>query len=325
MTVASPITATPLLTPSIRIARQRTRLLLAIAGLYFFVALAAPILTDQAGLLLLRPAHWWERTDRFWLCGCGMLIAGWMALGSGRFVQRFFQGLVAASWLLLAWMLGVSGSPNWKPDIEVTALAAAVAAAALFIVLLVARRWSGTISVPGDPRGDAPVGPFQYSLATLLVVMLLLGLTLGLVGWIDPRYRHYFQDPNVQMRWYWNWQDVLGRIGSEALTTFLIGCACLPVFLSRRKRAIAWAIGLSLGALAIAVVKDGLIRERILIPLVQGKSVDWWDIDYALIPCEVNWATLVLCLLAAAIGMHWLGYRAAGARRLPSASQLLDT
>jgi hypothetical protein len=325
VTAASSIAETPLLTPSIRIARRRARILLAIAGLYFFVAFALPILTDQAGLLLLRPTHWWVRADRFWLCGCGMLIAGWMALGSGRFVQRFFQGLVAASWLLLAWMLGVSGSPNWKPEIEVTALVAAIAAAAMFIVLLVARRWSGQISAPGDPRGDAPAGPFQYSLATLLVVMLLLGLTLGLVGWIDPRYRHYFQEPNVQMRWSWNRQDVLGRIGSEALTAFLMGCACLPVFLSRRKRAIAWAMGLSWGAFAIAVVKDGWIREQILIPLVQGKPVDWWDIDYALIPYGVNWGTLVLCLLAAAVAMHWLGYRLAGGKRLRSANQLLDT
>jgi hypothetical protein len=300
---------------------------LAIVGLYFFVAFAAPILTDQAGLLLLRPAHWWENTDRFWLCGCGMLIAGWMALGSGRFVQRFFPGVVAASWLLLAWMLGVSGSPNWKPEIEVTALVVAVATAAMFGVLLVARRWSGKISAAGDPRGDAPTGPFQFSLATLLVVILLLGLTLGLVGWIDPRYRHYFQDPNVQMRWYLGsrrW-EVLARTGSEALTALLIGCAFLPAFLSRRKRAIAWAIGLSLGAFAIAIIKDGFIRARILFPLAQRRPVDWWDIDYAVVPCGANWATLVLCLLIAAIAMHWLGYRLAGGQRSGSANQLLDT
>ena len=46
-----------------------------------------------------------------------------------------------------------------------------------------------------------------------LVVMLLLGLTLGLVGWIDPRYRNHAAEPNVQLRWYFNWRDVLGRMG----------------------------------------------------------------------------------------------------------------
>jgi hypothetical protein len=113
------------------------------------------------------------------------------------------------------------------------------------------------------------------------------------------------------MRWYLGsrrW-EVLGRISSEALTAFLIACACLPVFFSRRKRALAWAIGLSVIALAIAAIKDEFIRVRILIPLVQGKSVDWWDIDYALIPYGVNWATLVLCLTIAATAMHWAGYR----------------
>jgi len=311
VTRASPVIATPLVASEARIARQRTRILLALICGYFFIAFAAPILTDEAGLLLLKPHHWWNGFDRNWLCGCVTLIAGSMALGSGPLPKRLVQGFIGLGWLFLIWLLGLTMSPNWKPEIELTWLVCAAVAVTTFAVLIIIRRFSGKMIVRADTVNEMGTKRFQYTLTTLLLVMFLLCMTFALMGWIDPRYRHYFDDPNVQLRWYVSWhrREVLGRIGSDALTAILIAGACCPAFLSRRKQAFAWAIGLSVIALAITTLKDEFIRVRILIPLVQGKPVDWWDIDYALIPCGVNWATLVLCLLIAATAMHWLGYQ----------------
>src|SRR5687767_1676190 len=104
MTDTSPISAETLIAHPIRSARRRFWILAALMGFYLFLVFAAPILTDEAGLLLLR-SGWWRDADQNWLYGCVILVASWTALGSGRLAIRMLQGLIAIGWLLLAWLL----------------------------------------------------------------------------------------------------------------------------------------------------------------------------------------------------------------------------
>jgi len=83
----------------------RLRILLALISCYLFLAFAAPILTDDAGLLVPKPHIWFEDVDQQWLYGCVILIVGWVALGPGMMAIRAPQGLVALGWLTLAWLL----------------------------------------------------------------------------------------------------------------------------------------------------------------------------------------------------------------------------
>jgi hypothetical protein len=328
VTNAAPVTANPLTTSQRQSARWRFRVLLAVTSCYLFIAFAAPILIDEAGVLLLKPHYRWSGVDRHWLCGCTMLISAWVALGQGRIVIRALQGLIAASWLLLAWLLGLTMAPNWKPELELTTLACLTVAMASFAALFVVRRCTGKMLIQTDGISDARTNRFQYSLTTLFLVMFLICVTVALIGWIDPRYRNYAADPNVQMRWYLGVRrrEMLESIWGESIGPMLIAAACLPVFLSyHRKHGLAWALGLLAVAFTIMVVKDEFVRELILHPLLMREPVNRLALQDYLIRLVPNLATVLVCLLAAATAMHWLGYRLAGGQRLRSANQLLDT
>ncbi len=292
-------------------ARSRIRILVSLIGFYFFVTFALPILTDDAGVLLLKPHGWWREVDRHWLMGCAILIAGWVALGPEPIAARALQGVIAGGWLLLAWMLGLTMSPNWKPELELTALACASVAAASLVVLIGVRRYLGKMIFRTDGTMETGPSRFQYSLATLLVVMLLICVTLALIGWIDARYRNYFADPNVQARWYLGVRRraLAGEVLKETFDSLLVAIACLPVFLSHRKRNFAWTLGSFVTALMVSMLNDELVRTYVLQPLFQGKPVQRYYIDYCLAPHVTNLATVTVCLLTAAVAMRWLGYR----------------
>jgi hypothetical protein len=292
-------------------ARRRFLILRSLLGVYAFVTFASPILIDDAGLLMLKPHGWWREVDRYWLMGCAVLIAGWMALGRGQLAFRALQGLIAGGWLMLAWMLGLTISLNWRPELELTSLTFACVAAAAFVVLLGVRRVSGRMIVRADGAIETGTGRFQYSLATLLVVMLLICVTLTLIGWIDPRYRNYFANPQVQSRWYMGLtrHALELEVLKESLDSLLVAAACLPVFLSHHKRNFAWTLGLLSAALIFSALNDEIVRTYILFPLVQGKPVERFYVDYYLVRHATNLVTVAICLFTAAGAMRWLGYR----------------
>ena len=277
--------------------RWRFWVLLASIAFCYLVAFATPILTDTTRIVSNVAQDQWEAIDRYWLYGCHVLIAGWVALGPGRLVLRAVQGIIAAGWLLLAWMLGLSMSPNWRQEHEWTVLVAALVGAATFAVLIVVRLWSGRTIVL-DPTNDTGSKPFQYSLTTLFLVTLLICLTFAISRWIDPRYRDY--------SWFWlGWREtLLERIGGEALGSLVVAGACWPLFLSPRKRVFALALCLSIGSFVAACLMDAQIEVMISFPLLQSLP-RFWVIRY-----EVSGlATILLCLVTAAAVIHWLGYR----------------
>jgi hypothetical protein len=305
MSNAPAISVNPWTASQVRCARWRVRALYALIGFYFFVAFAAPILTGETGFLLLKSG--WRDVDQHWLYGCVILIAGWVALGPGQMAIRAPQGLIAVGWLLLAWLLGLTMSPNWKFELEATTSVCAATAAATFVILKVVRRCSRMMLVPPDGPSGQGTKRFQYSLTTLFLAMLLICVTFALCRWIDPRYRsdlvlsHWYYDPWLKGLAWVAWKGSLGPL--------LIAAACLPAFLSRRKTGFAWALVLSAAALAVTVLIDARTRGFVLFPLVQGQAVATWVIDYYLVHDIANIATTTLCLLTAAAAMHWMDYR----------------
>ena len=290
--------------------RRRFQLLLAIIGCYFFIAFATPFLTDAAKILLLMPSEPWNQIDAYWLYGCVVLIAGWVALGPGRMAIRGVQGIIVAGWLLLAWMLGLTMSPNWQPGLGLTVLTCATVAVASLGILVLVRRCFGTLIARIDGACEMETRRFQYSLTTLLLVMLLICVTLAIFGWIDPRYRNYTQDPSVQSLWYpgWSRRELAERIGSATLGTILIAAACLPVFLSQRNRTVAWAVGVSAAAFTISLLMDASLNVSVYFPLFSKSSVPWY-FQFQV----TNLATIIVSLLTAAAAMRWLGYQLAAA------------
>ncbi len=305
MTNESPNTSEPLIAPPMRSARRRFRILAALIGLYLFLAFAVPILTGEAGFFLLKSG--WRDVDQHWLYGCVVLIAGWTALGPGRLVVRALQGLVAVAWLLTAWLLGLTMSPNWKFEMEATTSVCAAVAAAIFVTLVVVRRCSGMMLVLTDGPSGQGTNRFQFSLTALLLAMLLICVTFALCRWIDPRYR----SDAVLSHWYYDpWLKGLALVAwNGALGPLLVAAACLPAFLSHRKRSFLWALGLSVVALLASVLMDSLTRTQVLYPLFQGQPLWPSAADYYLVHHVTNLATVTLCLLTAATVIHWLGYR----------------
>lgn len=302
MTAASPVTATPLITRLERSARRRFRILLALIGTYLIIAFAAPILTGETGFLLLNSG--WREVDQHWLYGCVILIAGWTALGPGRMDLRAVQGLIAVGWLLLAWLVGLTMSPNWEFELVLTTAVCAAVAAATFIALIVVRRCFGKMLVLKDERIGQNARRFQYSLATLFLVMLLICATLTLFGWIDPKYKNDF---SLKLAWYFTtWGQ--WSIWKVSLGPLLIAAACLPAFLGHHQRGFAWAVLLSAAAIALTVLVDAYSHGFVLFPLVLNAFGNWIT-DHYLIHDTVNLATVALCLLMAAVAMRWLGYR----------------
>jgi hypothetical protein len=276
--------------------RWRFRALLAYIAFCYFVAFVTPILTDTTRIVSNITENKWEALDRYWLYGCNVLIAGWIALGPGRLILRMTQGLIAAGWLILAWMLGLSMSPNWRKDHEWTMFVAAVVGIAMFTILIVVRRWSGRTFVR-DQTSDTSPRRFQYSLTTLFLVTLFICLTFAISRWIDPRYRDY--------TWFWlGWRKTLfERIGGEAVGSLVVAGACWSLFLGQRERALAWALCLSIGAFVAACLIDAQINVEISIPLLQSLPSFWIRYEIS------GLATILLCLVIAATVMHWLGYR----------------
>ncbi|MGI8979801.1 MAG: hypothetical protein ACR2FY_11305 [Pirellulaceae bacterium] len=307
MTKSSLINAEPLIAPPVGSARRRLRMLIGMMSVYLFLAFAAPILTDEAGLLLLR-SGWWRDVDQYWLYGCVILVAGWTALGPGRLAIRMPQGLIAVGWLLLAWLLGLTISPNWKYEVQLTTLAGISVAVTTFAILLMVRLSSGRRLVQTD--GTSGEGPkrFQYSLATLLFVMLLICVTFALLGWIDSKYR---KDATLWPYWYSAaWRKALTwDVWKEAIDPLLIAVVCLPAFLSNRPRAFAWILGLFVAALVALLVKNEALRDYISYSLDERNAVYEHYINRHLFPGMVNLATVSACLLSAAAAMRWLGYR----------------
>lgn len=314
MTDASAITPDRLASPPRVSARWRFRILLALAGSYLFITFSAPFLTSETGLLLLKPRDWWIGVDHYWLYGCVILVAGWAALSPGRIALRVPQSVVAICWLLLAWLLGETISLEW-PWLEQTILVCLTVAATTFVVLIYVRRLTGKKLVVIDEQCDQGNRPFQYSLTTLLLAMLLVGVTITLLGWIHPLlWKNAAQSP----LWYHSgarkemaWETWNGTIGP-----LLIAAACLPAFLSARKRSLAWALGLSTCVLIVQEIRDDYVRGDILLPLLFGKSTYRWGVHAQFIHSHVaqhalSVATLTLCLLTAAAAMHHLGYRLA--------------
>ena len=190
MTAASAITPDRLASPPSLSTRWRFRIFLSLIGVYLVIAFVAPILTGETGFLLLNSG--WREVDQHWLYGCVILIAGWTAVGPGRIGLRAVQGLIAVGWLLLAWLVGLTMSPNWEFELVPTTAVCAAVAATIFVALIVVRGCLG--KVLGLKDGPVRQGDrrFQYSLATLLFVMLLICATLSLFGWIDPKYKNEF-------------------------------------------------------------------------------------------------------------------------------------
>jgi hypothetical protein len=289
-------------------ARRRFQLLFAISGFYLFIASVSPILADAAGIFTLH-RETWDQIDDHWLYGCIILIAGWVALGPGRMAMRGLQGFIVAGWLLLVWMLGLTMTPNWQPETGLTLLTCAAVAVASFGMLVAVRRCSGRMISRVDGRYKIETNRFQYSLTTLLFVMLLFCVALALFGWIDPRYRNYAQDPSMRSLWHpgGSRRYLLERIGSVTLSAILITAACLPAFLSKRKRPVAWSLGLSVAAFIIFLLMDVSLNIYVSFPLFQNN----WTAPWSLYSRFDNFATVTVCLLTAAAGMHWLGYRIA--------------
>lgn len=311
MTGASAATADQSLASQVRIATWRFRILLTVAGFYLLLTFAAPILIDDAGLLLLKPHGWWSGVDRYWLCGCVALVAGWMALGPGPPTKRAVQGLIGILWLMLAWLLGLTMSPNWKPELELTALICAATAIATFLSLATFRRFTGKSLVRADGTSEVRPERFQYSLTALFIATLLICMTFAIFRWVDPRYRDYTTDPNVQLLWYLGWRrrQLFESTSREALGAMLVCAACFLVFLSQRKRSFTFALVFIALGIALRVALDPLARSLVLYPLWQGTPLTPWAIDYYLVPIFANLFAIALCLLSAAITMRWLGYR----------------
>jgi hypothetical protein len=307
MTNASAITASPLTASQGQSARWRFRVLYTLIGFYLFIAFAAPILTDDAGLLWLRSRRLAD-VDQHWLYACMILIGGWVAVGPHRIPLRALQGLIGIGWLLLAWLLGLTISPNWKSEFEGTTLACLSLAVATFLVLIMVRFSTGRKLVQTDGTSNAGTQRFQYSITMLLLVMLLICVTVALWGWIDPKYR---KDATLWPYWHsisWR-KDMAWGVCNAALGPLLISAAYLPVFWGHRKWSLVWALGLSACALIVLELRDEYVRTYILFPLLQGKPHEPWVDNFRFVPHIANMATVSVCLLTAAAGMHWLGYR----------------
>lgn len=296
-------------------ARWRSRILLALIGFYFLFAFAATVLTDQAGLLLLRSGRWRD-VDQHWLYGCMILIGGWIALGPGRMLLRALQGMLGIGWLLLIWLLGLTISPNWKFELELTTLVSLFVAATTFAVLIVVRISSGRMLIQTERTSGVGTTRFQYSLTTLLFVMLLVGLSITLFGWIDPKYLNDAALSQAEASWFYTvWRRAMTwKVGTESLGPLLVAAACLPAFLNHRKCSFAWAFGLSACALIVLVVQDEYIRKFVLLPLLLGESTYRRTVHSQLIDSHIaqhlsSVTTLTVCLLTAATAMYWLGYQ----------------
>jgi len=309
--------------PSHWSARSSWRVLLALIGTYLFITFAAPILMDEAGLLWLR-SPWLTRVDQFWLYGCVILIAGWTALGPGRLILRGAQGLIGVGWLLLLWLLGLTIAPNYKHELEPTTLVCLTLFIVVFTVLFALRLGTGEMLLPPAATGGESTKRFQYSLTTLLLVMLLVGLTITLFGWVDQRYvtRTSQFVTYLQVTWSNGFlrRELASDVFSEAMVTLLIAAACLPAFWSRRFRGFVWAFVLSAAALLAVVAKDVWIRERYVFYPQIGYVYLRETIEYFFFAHLGNLVAVTLCLLIAAAAMHWLGYRlsAAPAPRPPA-------
>lgn len=225
--------------------------------------------------------------------------------------MRAVQGLIGVGWLLLAWLLGLTMSPNWKFELEFTTLTCLAIAAATFAVLIVFRCFSGKMLVQTDGMRDNGTKRFQYSLTTLLLVMLLICVTFALFGWIDRRYLNDAALRRAQSLWYFGLlrKEMEWEVLKAVLRSVLIAATCLPVYLSRRKRSFAWTLGLSTVAIIVTVLTDTFARTNILYPFFQGKPVQQHFIDYYFVHHITNLATVTLCLLSAALAARWLGYR----------------
>jgi hypothetical protein len=303
VTAASAVTVAPLMTPLERSAQRRFRIFIPLVGLYLFIAFAAPILTGETGFLLLNSG--WREVDQHWLYGCVVLIGVWIAVGPGQMGLRAVQGLIAAGWLLLTWLVGLTMSPNWKFELVLTTAVCAAVATTTFVALVVMRVCFGKTLVLKDQSIAQNARRCQYSLATLFLVMLLVCATLTLFGWIDPKYKNDF---SLKLAWYfttsgqWNiWKVSLGPL--------LIAAACLPAFLCHHQRGFVWALLLSVAAVALTVLIDAYSHEFVLFPLVQGNAVGAWITDRYLMHDAANLITVALSLLTAAVAMRWLGYR----------------
>ena len=205
----------------------------------------------------------------------------------------------------MAWLLGLTISPNWKFELVLTTVVCAAVAAATFVALIMVRRRFGKVLVLADGSIHPSARRFQYSLSTLFFVMLLICATLTLFGWIDPKYRNDF---SLTLVWHFaTWGQ--WSIWRVSLGPLLIAAACLPAFLSHRKRSFLWALGLSVVALLASVLMDSLTRTQVLYPLFQGQPLWPSAADYYLVHHVTNLATVTLCLLTAATVIHWLGYR----------------
>ena len=309
MTGALAVTADHSMESQVRNARWRFRILLAVASFYLLLTFAAPILIDDAGLLLLKPHGWWSGVDRYWLCGCVALVAGWMALGPGPLPKRAVKGLIGILWLMLAWLLGLTMSPNWKPELELTALICAAAAIATFLSLATFRRFTGKSLVRVDGTSEVRQERFQYSLTALFIATLLICMTFAIYRWVDARYRNYTADPNVQLLWYLGWRrrQLLESSSREALGAILVCAACFPVFVSQRKRSFTFALVFIVLGIALRAALDPWARSGVFYPLWQGTPLVPWAIDNYLIPILADLATIALCLLSAAVTMRCLG------------------
>jgi|GEM_PF-2354754 len=299
--------------PSQWSARSRWRVLfLALIGNYLFITFAAPILTDEAGLLWLR-SPWLTRLDQFWLYGCVILVAGWTALAQGRLALRGAQGLVGVGWLLLLWLLGLTIAPNYKlHELEPTTLVCLILFTVVFTVLFWLRLGSGKMLLPTKATSRESVNErFQYSLTTLLLVMLLVGLTITLYGWIDQLYMTHVSGFRSYVQVTWSngslRRELASEVINEAAGPILIAAACLPAFWSRRFRGFAWALTLSAAVLFAVVAKDVWIR-KLYYPQI-GFHYLIETMKYFFFANLGNLMAVTFCLLIAAAAMHWLGYR----------------
>jgi hypothetical protein len=196
-------------------------------------------------------------------------------------------------------------SPNWEFELVPTTAVCAAVAATTFVALIVVRGCLGKVlGLKGGPARQSD-RRFQYSLATLLFVMLLICATLSLFGWIDPKYKNEF---SLRLAWYFatSGQWIIWKV---AFGPLLIAAACLPAFLNHRKRGFAWGALLSAAAVALIVLVDAYSHEFVLFPLVQGSAFGTSVTDRYLIHDTANLATVAVCLLMTAVAMWRLGYR----------------
>lgn len=292
-TTANPLTATPSV-------RRRFPLLLTLFGFYSLIAFATPILTDTAAILLSTSNEAWNQLDRQWMCGCAILIAGWVALGPGRTITRALQGLFAAVWFLIVWMLGMTMSPNWKPQMETTVLSCAAIAGISLGAFVILRCISGKVIARTDGAREGGAARFQYSLTTLLVVMLLVCVLLSMFGWIDPRYRNPANSPAVQALWNLGLmrQGLLQSVADQAISSLLIAAVCMPLFLRQHASRVKWGLGFSVIALIVALVID--VRLEAIVQIFRNYHFTTFYIAHM--------ATVAVCLLTAASALHGLGY-----------------